>query len=52
MDTGLTRVAVDVANVGANYEFMLCRHQCDMRVYLEISIQIDIYIYIYKLVDR
>ena len=32
MDRGLTRVAVDVANVGANYEFTVCRHQCVMRV--------------------
>ena len=34
MDRGLIGVAVDVATVGANYEFMVCRHQCDMRVYL------------------
>jgi len=31
---GFTGVAVDVANSEANYEFMVCRHQCDMRVYL------------------
>jgi len=52
MDRGLIGVAVDVATVGANYEFMVCRHQCDMRVNLKdidtICIYIYIYIYIFK----
>jgi len=34
MDRGLTGVAADVANVGANYDLVLSRHRCAMRVYL------------------
>jgi len=36
MDWGLTRAAMNVTNVGANYELVLRRHRCVMRVYLEI----------------
>jgi len=32
MDRGLTGVAVDVANVGASYDLVPSRRQCDMRV--------------------
>jgi len=52
MDTRLTGVAVDVANIGANYELVFS-HRCVMRVNSKnIDRDRDIYRYRYMLIER
>jgi len=54
MDRGFTGVAVDAANVGANYKLVFS-HRYVMRVHykdIDTDRDRDIYRYRYKLIDR